>query len=251
MTRRFFSGDSEAQAVIEAAGFFGLEPAQLAYQKVEKRHGFLKRRRRVVIEVDPAAPRRSVPATEVLPPLPEARRRESAAAWSPGRDEPAAEPGAPRRVRDAVGSLLAVAELDGEVTVTVQRGPEGWEVDLAGAGAGALLAAQGELLYALEHLALRMVRDALAEGEQVRVDSGGFRAQRVAALQRRAREAAATVRESGEAVAFEALHAAERRVVHLAIRDEPGVTTQSEGDGERRLLRVLPAARTREPAVEI
>ncbi len=59
--RRFFSGNTIEQAVISAASAFGLEPSEVAYKQVEKKHGFLKVRRRVVIEVDATAPRREAP----------------------------------------------------------------------------------------------------------------------------------------------------------------------------------------------
>jgi spoIIIJ-associated protein len=59
--RRFFSGESIEQALLEAAGYHGLEPAQVAWRQIEKRHGFLRMRRNVVIEVDPEAPRRAGP----------------------------------------------------------------------------------------------------------------------------------------------------------------------------------------------
>jgi spoIIIJ-associated protein len=66
--RRFFSGDSLQQALVQAANHFNLAPEEIAYRSIEKRHGFLKVRRKVVIEVDPEAPRREAGA----PPLPPA-----------------------------------------------------------------------------------------------------------------------------------------------------------------------------------
>ncbi|HEX2643076.1 MAG TPA: hypothetical protein VHU81_08795, partial [Thermoanaerobaculia bacterium] len=66
--RRFFSGDSLQQALVQAANYFNLAPEQIAYRSIEKRHGFLKVRRKVVIEVNPDAPRREKPAP--VPPVP-------------------------------------------------------------------------------------------------------------------------------------------------------------------------------------
>jgi predicted RNA-binding protein Jag len=57
--RRFFSGDTLRQALVQAANHFNVDPERIAYRSIEKRHGFLKTRRRVVIEVDPAAPQRA------------------------------------------------------------------------------------------------------------------------------------------------------------------------------------------------
>jgi spoIIIJ-associated protein len=57
--RRFFSGDTLRQALVQAANYYDLDPDQIAYRSLEKRHGFIKNRRRVMIEVDPEQPKRS------------------------------------------------------------------------------------------------------------------------------------------------------------------------------------------------
>lgn len=59
MNSMFFSGQTEAQAILAAANHFGVSPEQVAFDRVEKRHGFVKHRR-VVIRVDPASVGRSV-----------------------------------------------------------------------------------------------------------------------------------------------------------------------------------------------
>lgn len=54
--RKFFSGNTLEIAVMHAARHHGLQPEEVAYRKIEKRHGFLRSRKGVVIEVDPGAP---------------------------------------------------------------------------------------------------------------------------------------------------------------------------------------------------
>ncbi len=70
--RRFFSGDTLRQALVQAANYYDLDPDQIAYRSLEKRHGFIKNRRRVVIEVDPEQPKRpaGVPAPRAEAPAP-------------------------------------------------------------------------------------------------------------------------------------------------------------------------------------
>jgi spoIIIJ-associated protein len=86
--RRFFSGDSLQQALVQAANHFHIAPEEIAYQALDKRHGFLKARHKVMIEVDPNAPRRATPAprAQPVPPL-----RPSAAAQAP-KDAPSEAP---------------------------------------------------------------------------------------------------------------------------------------------------------------
>lgn len=56
--RRYFSGNSLEQAVMNAARHFKLNPGDLEYRQMDKRHGFVKTRHAVVIEVDPDRPRK-------------------------------------------------------------------------------------------------------------------------------------------------------------------------------------------------
>jgi predicted RNA-binding protein Jag len=102
--RRYFSGDTLQQALVQAANYFNLDPSYVAYRSLEKRHGFLKTRRKVVIEVDPENPRRETPvsvpaATRTLPPpVPSAYRT-----------RPEAEPLPQADVEDAEGEARASA----------------------------------------------------------------------------------------------------------------------------------------------
>ena len=71
--RRFFSGDSLQQALVQAANHYNIVPEEIAYRSIEKKHGFIKVRRKVVIEVNPDAPRKekgAAPAALAAPPTP-------------------------------------------------------------------------------------------------------------------------------------------------------------------------------------
>ena len=72
-SRLFFTGNTLEQAVVAAASHYELDPDELAYERVERRTGFLRGRRRVVIRVDSNSPRRESsskeePSTETPPP---------------------------------------------------------------------------------------------------------------------------------------------------------------------------------------
>ena len=106
--RRFFSGDSLQQALVQAANYFHLDPQEIAYRSIEKKHGFLKVRRKVVIEVDPDSPRREAPAplppavrTAPPPPPPEMRTREIPAPAAASSEAPSIAPPAEPRPRRA------------------------------------------------------------------------------------------------------------------------------------------------------
>lgn len=67
-TRRFFAGNTLPQALMAAARYHGLSPEELAYKLRDKRHGFVTRVRRFIVEVDPAAPLRRRGESRPAPP---------------------------------------------------------------------------------------------------------------------------------------------------------------------------------------
>ena len=105
---------------------------------------------------------------------------------------------------------------------------------------GYLTARQGEALNAFQHLLCLMVSRATGERARIVVDAGQYRAKRAEALVKTARELAQQVRDSGQEVEMDPLSAAERRVVHSALLDEPGVRTYSEGEEPERRVVISP-----------
>lgn len=114
-------------------------------------------------------------------------------------------------------------------------------VDFAGRDTGLLLEERAELLRAVEYLAHRWIGLDPAEAARVRVDCNNHRADRVAELTLAARMAAEQVRKTSRPFRFQPMNARERRVVHLALRDEAGLSSASEGEGEFRAVIVQPS----------
>jgi spoIIIJ-associated protein len=146
--------------------------------------------------------------------------------------------------------LLAVARF--ALSYKIRQEPEavgapGYEhpevsVDFSGADQELLLEHNAELLKALEYIALRWIRLDPQLFDRVRFDSGGYRALRIEELRLSAHVAADRVRETKAPFRFNPMSARERRIVHLALQEEAGVRTASEGDGEERQVVVYPAA---------
>jgi len=104
-----------------------------------------------------------------------------------------------------------------------------------------LLERNAELLQALEYLAMRWLRLDPKVYDHVRFDSGDYRALRLEELKLSARVAAERVVASRQPFRFNPMSSRERRVIHLALKDTPGVRTTSEGIGSRRQVVVYPA----------
>jgi spoIIIJ-associated protein len=73
------------------------------------------------------------------------------------------------------------------------------------------------------------------------LDSGGYRALRLEELRMTARVAAERVQTSRQPFKLNAMNARERRIVHLALQEFPGVRTESAGVGEQRQVVIHPA----------
>jgi len=113
-------------------------------------------------------------------------------------------------------------------------------VDFSGPDSALLLDRGGELLRALEHIALEMLRLPSGEHEKVSFDCQNHRSQRIQELRTAANVAAEKVRRTGAPYHFSPMSSRERRIVHLALRDQADLHTESEGEGVRRCLVVYP-----------
>jgi spoIIIJ-associated protein len=114
-------------------------------------------------------------------------------------------------------------------------------VNFSGHDQDLLVERNAELLKALEHIALRWLwLDPQFYG-RVRFDAGGYRALRIEELKLSARVAADRVRDTRAPFRFNAMAPRERRILHLVLKQEPGVRTASEGAGEERQVVLYPA----------
>jgi spoIIIJ-associated protein len=146
-----------------------------------------------------------------------------------------------------LGMLLRATRLDLKYTIE-QHEPDPNDVEspevvvtLSGRDQELLLEHQAELLNAVEYLALRWLKLDAQSYDRVRLESGDWRATRLEELKLSARVAAERVRETRQPFRFNPMSARERRVVHLALKEQPGVRTASEGAGERRQVVVYPS----------
>jgi spoIIIJ-associated protein len=103
-----------------------------------------------------------------------------------------------------------------------------------------LIAQNGELLNALEHLATKILRLDPESQDQVTFDADRFRANRDRRLKDSAVAAIQHVRATGEPYAFPAMNARERRMLHLMLA-ESGLPTASSGEGAGRYVVLYPA----------
>src|ERR1700738_3423969 len=117
-------------------------------------------------------------------------------------------------------------------------------VDFAGPDSVLLLDRGGELLRSLELLTFEMLRLPSGEHEKISFDCQNQRSIRLQELRMAASVAAEKVRKTGTPHQFAPMSSRERRIVHLALRDEADLHTESKGEGMRRCLKYYPTACT-------
>jgi predicted RNA-binding protein Jag len=350
--KKYFSGDTLRQALVQAANHFHLNPEEIAYQPIEKRHGFIKTRRKFLIEVNSEAPRRTgpappipapparpaspappmptispmspmspmppmspispaPPAPQAVPPAPQAispapqvaprevvpppalpaPRQEAPprpVAARPERPErrprpphppsqsaeprpspPRSEPPRPRpddqeglvtlperprsaseRFPAAIGPhadaakqvltlLLSIAGLD--LSPTILQGEGRLEIELSGSDTDRCFEEEGEVLRSIEHLLPRLIRTLSGDAVPCRVDCDNFHEIREEQLRTLAQRVAAEVCKRGRYRTLEPMNPADRRVIHMTLADDPGVVTESEGEGYFKRVTIRPA----------
>ena len=143
----------------------------------------------------------------------------------------------PAQPKDTLQELLE--SLGFQATVEEHQFEDGLLLEVKTEDSGRLIGRQGQTLTDLQYLLNRLLFQKDQSAPKVMVDVGGYRAQAREALVKKAKEAADKVRRWGDVVELEPLSAFDRRIVHNALKDDPGVETHSvevEGTTKKAVL---------------
>ncbi len=124
-------------------------------------------------------------------------------------------------------------------TVEEHHMEEGILLDVKADDSGRLIGRQGQTLADLQYITNRLLFQQDPSVPKVMVDVSGYRAQAREALVKKAKEAAEKVRRWGDVVELEPLSAFDRRIIHQALKDDPGIETHSvevEGTEKKAIL---------------
>jgi spoIIIJ-associated protein len=103
-----------------------------------------------------------------------------------------------------------------------------------------LIGRRGETLTALQYITRLIASRELQRRANIVLDVEGYKSRREQMLRRLANRMADQAIQLGRTVSLEPMPPYERRIVHLALRDHPEVTTQSVGEGDRRKVTIIP-----------
>ncbi len=140
--------------------------------------------------------------------------------------------------------MLSLMGLQG--TVEVASGGETSRLNVRGDDLGALIGRRGEKLASLQHIVNLIVGRREGQHHRIAIDVENYRGRREDQLRDVADRAAKRVLQTGKIIQLEAMPAVERRVVHMALLENPKVRTQSVGVEPNRRIVVLPASQVKE-----
>lgn len=172
-------------------------------------------------------------AAEDRAPLPPAQAEEPV---DPITDEQGAE------AAELLGAMLDKMGLPGEVAFV--RSDDGTpRLDVKSEHTPMLIGRKGHTLNALQYLVNRMLTkgDTAENTERLVVDIEGYVDRRRQSLEDLARTMASRAKESGRIVRLKPLSPQERRIIHMTLRGDDGVTTASHGDSLYRVVSITPA----------
>ncbi|MCX7599231.1 MAG: KH domain-containing protein [Armatimonadetes bacterium] len=152
-------------------------------------------------------------------------------------DEPNLE--VAKKAREFLEGFVQLMGIEAEVALRY-TGSDEVQIELVGADLGLLIGRYGSTLDAIQLLTAAAANKSVTRGARVILDAENYRQRRRETLENLAAAAAAKARRTRQPVELTDLRPHERRIIHLALRDNPDVETYSEGEGNRRKLIVAP-----------
>jgi spoIIIJ-associated protein len=138
-------------------------------------------------------------------------------------------------IEDFLSGMLVY--IDPGYTVSARTRNDTINAEILGGDPGKVIGREGRTLAAIEFLANTVIAKEQGHGgPRVSVDAAGYRRRHEERLLDQARRHAAKVRKSGEDMELEPMNAADRRIIHIALKEDAFVMTESVGEGRDRRL---------------
>lgn len=139
------------------------------------------------------------------------------------------------RAQGIVKDILALMNMPAEVSVR-----DDGVVDIAGDGSGLLIGKRGATIDSLQFIINRILNKDREEPVYVTIDTEGYRKRHVDHLRSMAMKMGQKVKRTGQSVSLEKMNPYDRRIIHLALKNDSRVNTRSIGEGVYKKVVILP-----------
>jgi spoIIIJ-associated protein len=143
------------------------------------------------------------------------------------------------RAKTILEGILAHMNL--HCPVTTLETEEKIILNITGNGDGLLIGRRGQNLDALQYIVNKAVHKSGNGRKMIIVDTESYRQRREESLTDLAAKIGEKVKKTKKAVTLNYLNAHNRRIIHMALQDDSGITTKSRGEGEYRKIIIVPA----------
>jgi spoIIIJ-associated protein len=123
-----------------------------------------------------------------------------------------------------------VTAMGATMTTSIEETPDGTRINLEGEDGGVFVRRGGEGLQALQHVVATAFRRQLGDDQRIVIDCNGFRKEKDAELKQMARFMAEKTKNGDGSQEMGPLNPYERRIVHMAVAEDPAVSSESIGD---------------------
>lgn len=149
--------------------------------------------------------------------------------------------------RNVLETMLSRMGIDATVTYQEEASVQEREkastpfvFDIEGDELGILIGRRGQTLACLQYIVRLIVSHQMKASAFIAIDVNGYKQHRYQSLNALANRVAEEVEANGKSFELEPMPAYERRIIHMALADHPGVITESTGVGESRKVVIIP-----------
>ena len=247
-----FYGPTVAEALTKASATLGIDEERLDFEIVDQGSaGFLgigAREARILVEHQAPPPEELVEANDEPTVKPSDEEgflptEEALDATQAAGGDSSSSDGSLYELIVAVDEFMTslIEEMGFDATVDAYDAGETINVDVATKETGLFIGQKGETIDAIQYLLNVAIYKDHPFSKRIIVDSEGYRQRRVEAIQGMAHRTARRVMREKRSLSLPPMSASERRVVHLFLKENPNVTTLSDGEEEDRRVIVSPA----------
>ena len=145
--------------------------------------------------------------------------------------------------REATVILKQILEMMGERAEVrqIEVDAESVELEIKADGSGILIGRHGQTLDALEYIVNRILARRIKDAAPISLETESYRSRRRQQLHRMALSVGERAKREHQSVRLDPMAPRDRRVVHMALKDDPMITTRSAGEGFLRSIEIVPA----------